>query len=168
MTTNRSSISTVRSLPAADQTTAVGFMRVHVETFTIETTARLQIVDLTERVSAIVRAFPLREGMGTLASMHTTCAVCLNEFQDALAADYEVFLKSLVDPGHPWRHNDPAQSDCDRANTGAHLQALLLGHNAAFQVSRGELALGRWQRILAVELDGPQTRTLRLSVMGVS
>jgi len=34
-------------------------------------------------------------------------------------------------------------------------------------VSRGDIVLGQWQRVLLAELDGPRARSLRLQVMGV-
>jgi secondary thiamine-phosphate synthase enzyme len=52
-------------------------------------------------------------------------------------------------------------------NADAHLRAMILGHSLTLQVSGGEVVLGQWQRILMAELDGPRSRTLRLSVMGV-
>jgi secondary thiamine-phosphate synthase enzyme len=66
-----------------------------------------------------------------------------------------------------WRHNDPAHSDCDRMNADSHLRAMLLGHTLTVQVSGGELVLGQWQRLLLAELDGPRTRTLRVTAMGI-
>jgi secondary thiamine-phosphate synthase enzyme len=53
-------------------------------------------------------------------------------------------------------------------NADSHLRALLLGHSLTVQVSGGEVVLGQWQRLLLAELDGPRTRTLRLSFMGIS
>jgi thiamine phosphate synthase YjbQ (UPF0047 family) len=42
-----------------------------------------------------------------------------------------------------------------------------LSPSVTLQISGGELVLGRWQRLLMAELDGPRTRTLRLQVMGI-
>jgi secondary thiamine-phosphate synthase enzyme len=92
----------------------------------------------------------------------------INEMQNALLDDYRAFLGTIVDSQHPWRHNDPAVSACDRSNADAHMRALLLSHSVSLQISGGEVVLGTWQRILAIELDGPRTRTLRLQVMGVA
>jgi secondary thiamine-phosphate synthase enzyme len=100
--------------------------------------------------------------------MHTTCTVFLNEFQPALVSDIKTYLERAVADDAPWRHNDPAQSDCDRQNAASHLRALLLGHGLNLQVSGGELVLGQWQRVLMAELDGPRVRTLRIQVMGVA
>lgn len=163
----RSSSTTVRSEPAAPATTASGLLIVKAETLTISTDKALQLIDLTDDVMARVRELGVREGTATLSSLHTTCAVFVNESQAALREDMEHFLEHVVDPARPWLHNDPQHSDCSRMNAGAHLRALLLCHNLTLQVSGGELVLGQWQRMLLAELDGPRERSLRLQVMGV-
>lgn len=165
---SRRSTATVRDQPVAASAAVSGAFRVHGETFTVETAKRLQIIDVTDRVMAMVRALGVREGLVHLFSMHTTCTLTINEYQRALVADMEAYLESAVDPNAPWLHNDPAHSDCDRQNAAAHLQALWLDHGLTLQLHAGEVVLGQWQRILLAELDGPRTRTLRLSVMGVA
>jgi thiamine phosphate synthase YjbQ (UPF0047 family) len=80
----------------------------------------------------------------------------------------EQFLQHLVDPATAWLHNDPKHSACERMNACAHLRALVMSPSVTLQISGGELVLGRWQRVLMAELDGPQARTLRLQVMGVT
>lgn len=164
----RSSLATVRSEPAAPVTAASGPLHVRAETLTITTDKTLQLMDLTNDVMARVVALGVREGTATLSSLHTTCAVFVNESQAALREDMEQFLQHVVDPATPWLHNDPEHSDCDRMNAGAHLRALLLNHSLTMQISGGELVLGQWQRVLVAELDGPRTRSLRLQVMGVA
>ena len=44
---------------------------------------------------------------------------------------------------------------------------MLLGTSEAIPVSDGELMLGTWQSVIMAELDGPQTRTVAVSVTGV-
>ncbi len=164
----RSSLTTVRSEPAASATSASGPLLVRAETLTLSTSKTLQLLDLTDEVMARVRELGVREGTATLSSLHTTCAVFVNESQAALREDMEQFLQHVVDPATPWLHNDPQHSDCSRMNAGAHLRALMLSHSLTLQVSGGELVLGQWQRVLVGELDGPRTRSLRLQVMGVA
>jgi secondary thiamine-phosphate synthase enzyme len=163
---SKSSIVTVREQPVADLASASGTMKVHGETLVIETDSRLHVEDLTDRVMAIVRAVGVREGMVNLFSMHTTCALLLNEFQTALLADMKQFLEHVVARDAEWLHNDPNHSDCDRFNADAHLRALLLGQSLTLQVSGGEVVLGQWQRVLMAELDGPRSRSIRVMVMG--
>ena len=137
------------------------------DTVTIQTGDRIELVDITEALEAFVIGAGAAEGVLSVWSLHTTCAVFINESQRALHADIKRALEQIVDRQTDWMHNDPAQSDCDRCNADAHLRAMLLGHSLTLQVSGGEIVLGQWQRVLAAELDGPRERTLRLQLLGV-
>jgi secondary thiamine-phosphate synthase enzyme len=164
---SKSSTATVRRQPVTETASATGTLRVHAETVVVPTDERTQIVDLTDQINAIVRRIGVREGLVSVCSMHTTCAVFINEFQMALRSDMKAFLEQVVDASAPWMHNDPAHSDCDRGNADSHLRAMFLGHGLTLQVTGGEVVLGQWQRILMAELDGPRPRTLRVQLMGV-
>ena len=163
----KGSTMTARTQPLPDALSASGALRVHAEAFTVATGQRIEVLDLTDQVMRLVRAQGVKEGLAHLFSTHTTCTLCVNEFQAALTQDFTTFLEQLVPREAGWRHDDPTQSDCERRNADAHLRALLLGHSLSLQVSGGEIVLGQWQRVLLAELDGPRTRTLRLQIMGV-
>jgi secondary thiamine-phosphate synthase enzyme len=145
-----------------------GGLVIHGENFVIDTHDRIEVVDLTDRVMDYVRAFKIREGLVTVWSMHTTCALFINESQRALIVDLKRFLEDIVARDRYYMHNDPEHSDCDRMNADSHLRATLLGHSLTLQISGGEVVLGQWQRILMAELDGPRARTVRVQVFGIS
>ena len=165
---SKSSTVTVRATPAGAAAAKTGALVVHADTITIETDERIQLIDLTDRLMALVRSSGVREGIVSVWSLHTTCAVFINEAQVALHADIKPVLEQMVARDAEWLHNDPDHSDCDRMNADSHLRALLLGHNLTLQVSGGEVVLGQWQRILMAELDGPRARSLRIQIFGVS
>jgi secondary thiamine-phosphate synthase enzyme len=164
----KSSTISARQTPAADVTLATGKLVIHAQALTVQTSDRVELVDITERVSSIVRASAVKEGLVSLWSLHTTCALFINENQSALHADIKQFLELTVSRSVKWMHNDPEHSDCDRNNADAHLRAMLLGHSMTMQVTGGELVLGQWQRVLAAELDGPRERSIRVQVQGVA
>ena len=93
---SKSSTVTVRDQPVADVTSVSGALTVHGETITVQTDSRVQVLDLTDRVMALVRCLRIREGIVNLFSMHTTCSVFINEFQTALLADIREFLEHVV------------------------------------------------------------------------
>jgi secondary thiamine-phosphate synthase enzyme len=164
--TRRSTV-TGRDTPVHGASTASGGMVVRADTLTIPTTERVQLVDLTDRLMTVVRESGVREGVVSLWSMHTTCALFINETQLALHADIRRFLDEIVSRDTKWLHNDPEHSDCDRMNADAHLRAMLLGHSLTLQVTLGEPVLGHWQRVLMAELDGPRERTVRVQILGM-
>ena len=159
---------TARDAPVAKVVSAAGGLVIHGETLDVETRDRIELIDITDRVMAYVRKAGVREGMVSLWSMHTTCTVFINESQKALDADIRKFLEDTVARDKYYLHNDPEHSDCDRQNADAHLRAMLLGHSLTMQISGGELVLGRWQRVILGELDGPRARTVRAQVWGIS
>jgi secondary thiamine-phosphate synthase enzyme len=166
---SKSSTVTVRGKPVEHMASAaVDGLTIHGETIVIQTDQRIELVDLTNRIMEFVRLFNVREGLVSIWSMHTTCALFINEFQTALLADIKQFLEQMVERDAEWLHNNPDHSDCDRMNADSHLRAMLLGHSLTLQVSGGEVVLGQWQRILMAELDGPRARSLRLQVWGIS
>ncbi|CAJ1433514.1 unnamed protein product, partial [Effrenium voratum] len=133
-----------------------------------------------------------REGVVHLISRHTTTALSINEDESRLREDIIAFLERLAPSDQAYKHNDlhlrPA-SDKDREaidrnwmsqgkgsledfmaqeprNAHSHLLAMLLGQSETIPVVGGELALGQWQSILMIELDGPRTRSVGVQVMG--
>jgi secondary thiamine-phosphate synthase enzyme len=159
------------SLKAPEQPTlevAAGNYRVASILARVSTEAREELYNLTRLAKDFVRSSGIQAGSLTIASLHTTCAIFINEWQDALVHDVKTYLGSLIRKEDYYRHNDPAWSDCDRHNADSHLRALMLGMNLTLQIWEGELVLGEWQSIIMVELDGPRERTLRLQAMGVA
>ena len=142
-------------------------MKVYNTSFTLATDERTEISDITKLVRDSVQQFAVTTGIALVNTLHTTCALFVNESQKALVEDIQRFLEDTVARDHYYRHNDPEHSDCDRANADSHLRALLLGHSLTLQISGGEVVLGQWQRLLMAELDGPRTRTIRVQVIGI-
>jgi len=165
---SKNSTISARQTPAADLKTTAGGLVIYAQTITVPTSERVQLVDLTDRIGSVVHSSGVSEGLVSIWSLHTTCAVFINENQSALHADIKQFLEQTVARHGKWLHNDPEHSDCDRNNADAHLRAMLLGHSMTLQVSGGEPVLGQWQRILTAELDGPRERTFRIQVQGVA
>ena len=166
---SKSSMVTSRATPLADGTTAAaGTMVVRGESLVVQTDERLELLDLSDRLMALVRASGVREGVVNVWSMHTTCALFISEFQAALLADIKGLLEKIVGRDEAWLHNDPAHSDCDRMNADSHLRSLLLGHSLTLQIAGGEIVLGQWQRVLMAELDGPRARSLRVQILGIA
>ncbi len=136
------------------------------ELMSLKTDERMQLVDITPRIVARVRRSAVRDGIALVSSMHTTLALFVNEFQDALLEDVRSFLELVAPRDAGWRHDDPRYSDCERRNADAHLRAALLGHALTLPVRDGELALGTFQSIIAAELDGPRPRALHVQILG--
>jgi secondary thiamine-phosphate synthase enzyme len=142
-------------------------LQMALETIYYKTCERLELINITKDLNEIVRKQGLKAGFVIVQSLHTTTAIFINEFQQALLDDIKSFLERIVGRIEYWRHNDPKLSECSRRNADSHLRAMLLGHTLSVPVRDGELALGNWQSIILAELDGPRDRAIHVQVLGV-
>jgi secondary thiamine-phosphate synthase enzyme len=140
------------------------------DTVTPRTQARRQFIDVTELVAERVRRSGIREGLVLVQSHHTTAAVVVNEDEPLLLGDFERLLDRLCPKDVPYDHDDLARrldtAEEERPNGASHCRSLLLGVAQTLHVSGGTLRVGRWQRLLLVELDGPRSRTVSIVVLG--
>lgn len=131
------------------------------------TNDKFELINATDRINEIVSKSGVKNGVVHLQSLHTTMAVFINEWQDALLHDFGTLLEQIVAKDKVWRHDDPAYSDCERQNAVSHLRGLMLGPSVSLQVRSAKVLLGTWQSIILAELDGPRSRSISVQVMGV-
>ena len=131
------------------------------------TNDRLQLINITDRINEIVQKSGVRDGIVHLQSLHTTTAVFINEWQDALLHDVRTFLEDIVCREQGWRHNDPEYSDCERQNADSHLRGMIMGQSLCLQVRNSSVLLGTWQSIILAEFDGPRSRSMSVQVSGI-
>ncbi len=131
------------------------------------TSERMQLINITDRINEIVHKSGVRDGLVHLQSLHTTTAVFINEWQDALLHDVRSFLDQMVTRDQGWRHNNPEFSDCERKNADSHLRGMLMGQTLCLQVRNSSVLLGTWQSIILAEFDGPRSRSVSIQVSGV-
>src|ERR671919_2987063 len=98
-------------------------MKVFTSSFTLSSEERTEVSDITKLVREAVQQFPISAGIALINTMHTTCALFINEFQSALIDDLKRLIERLVPERDGYRHDDPRFSDCERGNAHAHLRA---------------------------------------------
>ena len=136
----------------------------------VSTPKAFTVCDVTEDVGLLVRESGVLEGMITITSFHTTCALTVNENEVRLFDDIRNFFLTLVPPEASYKHNDlhlrvnipPDEPE----NAHSHLIAMLLGNSEVLVIHTGELVIGRYQSILLLEMDGPRERTLAVQILG--
>jgi secondary thiamine-phosphate synthase enzyme len=141
-------------------------MKVFSTSFTLQSEECTEVTDITKLVREAIQQFPVSAGVALINTLHTTCAVFINEFQSALIDDLKGLVERLVPERAGYRHDDPRYSDCERGNAHSHLRAALLGRSIALGISNGELSLGRFQSVIFAEFDGPRKREITVQVMG--
>src|SRR5258706_15906650 len=124
-----------------------------------KTSSPTQFVDITEQLRHEVHESGLRMGRIHLQSLHTTVGLAVNENEPLLLRDFESLLERLAPSGAGYEHDDFARRfDVplnEPINGHAHCRQLLLTGFTTVLVEEGELVLGRWQSVFAVELDWP-------------
>jgi secondary thiamine-phosphate synthase enzyme len=135
-----------------------------------ETSRATEFVDITELLRQEVRRAGMRMGRLHLQSLHTTLGLAVNENEPLLLRDFAKMLERFAPVGAGYEHDDFARrvdvSLDEPVNGHAHVRQLLLTGFATLLVEEGDLVLGRWQSIFAVELDGPRHRELAVQLDG--
>jgi len=127
---------------------------VRASTFRLRTRRHREILIVTREVNEALGKLTDSDGICTLFTPHTTCAVTVNENADPdVLSDVEKALEATI-PDVAFRHGE--------GNSDAHFLSALIGCSLSVPYERGRLILGRWQGIYFIELDGPRERELRL------
>ncbi len=133
----------------------------------IRTAEPIQFIDLTDIINTHLSEHGCDSGQVTVFSRHTTAAIKINEAEELLIEDFKAMLARLCPAGPGYNHNDMARrkppiAPDERPNAHSHLMHLLLSTSEHIPVIDGRLALGTWQRVFMVELDGPRDREVMI------
>jgi secondary thiamine-phosphate synthase enzyme len=126
------------------------------KTFTLRTAVREEIRLITAEVDKALGALTQDDGICTIVTPHTTCAISVNENADPdVPRDLTKALRAMI-PNVKFEH--------DEGNSDAHLLSMLIGTSLSWPYRKGKLVLGRWQGIYFIELDGPRQRDVTVYV----
>lgn len=125
----------------------------------IQTTTQTELIDITDRVRAVVKEYGIKDGICVISTRHSTGSIMINENERGLRNDILDMLEKLVPENDRYTHN---QID---NNAHAHLRAVLLGMSETVPVEDGHMVLGTWQSIFFVELDGPRKRSIDIKIV---
>jgi secondary thiamine-phosphate synthase enzyme len=123
----------------------------------VRSSRREELIDITDELQQRVRSSGVSDGTLTAWSLHTTCALTVNEgFDPDVADDIVAFMRRLVPQEAGFRH--------DEGNSDSHLKVAFFGPGLTLLIEDGRLLLGRWQRVFLCEWDGPRQRTIAFTV----
>lgn len=135
--------------------------------------ARLEFLDLTEELIRAVKDSGVTEGCAVAFCTHTTAVLVINEWEDGALEDFRARLEALVPDNVAYSHDDlerrtqNLQEGHERPNGRSHVAQMLIGGSShAIPVTSGKPMLGRWQRLMLIELDEPKERTVIFHVFG--
>ncbi|MEM4332505.1 MAG: secondary thiamine-phosphate synthase enzyme YjbQ [Candidatus Micrarchaeia archaeon] len=127
--------------------------------FSITTSSKIGIVDITEEVMRAVTGAKVDEGICVVYVPHATAGIIINEYEPNLKQDLLDMLQSIIREDSKYKHNTIDD------NASAHLRSALTGSSVVLPISGHKLMLGTWQRIQLCEFDGPRRRTVYVSVI---
>ena len=136
-------------------------MKVLTDYLWFNTRNRQEFVRITDDVAKIVDRSGVQEGMALVSAMHITSAVYVNDWENGLIHDFQVWLEQLAPAGLDYRHHQTGEDTAD-----AHLKRTLMGHQVTLPITAGKLDLGPWQRVFYGEWDGQRRKRLIIKVMG--
>ena len=123
--------------------------------FSLNTTAQMELVDITDAVQEIISEQDVSEGFCYLFNPHTTAGLTINEGADPdVKRDIIKAFQHIVPMHLDYRHRE--------GNSPSHVMASLMGSSLTLAIERGRLRLGTWQRLFFCEFDGPRTRTVHV------
>ncbi|MBI2546743.1 YjbQ family protein [Candidatus Woesearchaeota archaeon] len=144
-------------------------MKFYAETLRLDSTEKLDIMDITSEVNAILKASRVKQGLVTVFSKHTTTALRINENEPRLLQDLKLFLEQHAPSSGKYLHDDMDERDVpidEQVNGHSHLKQIMLGTSETIPVSNGKMQLGTFQSILFIELDGPRARNVSIHIQG--
>lgn len=124
----------------------------------VNTASLKEIVDLTERIQSVIQRAKMREGVCALFVAHTTAALTTGEIGEGTEQDLLEVAEQII-PSIRFRHaHDPSHA-------WSHMAASILGPSLTLPIVDGRLALGTWQSVMLVELDGPRERSVYVTLL---
>ena len=130
-----------------------------VATESLDTSARSQMIEVTEAVRQLVAREKVSDGMVIVYVPHTTAAVTINENADPdVKHDMLAKLETLIPQRESYyRHGE--------GNSDSHVKTSLVGNSVTVLVEGGKLVLGTWQGIQFCEFDGPRRRDVVIKLV---
>ncbi len=136
-------------------------MKIHTDYMTVHTKKSREFMNITPNVKFAMEKSGIREGIILVSTLHTNCAVFVNDEEPGLLQDVDEWLEKLAPRRDDYKHGSKFGS-----NAGVHLQSLLAHHQVVVAISDGKLELGPWQQVIYAELDGLRPKRILIKVLG--
>ena len=131
--------------------------------FTLSTKGFTDIIDITDKVSKIVRDSKVKEGICLISSPGSTAGITTIEYEEGLIEDLKRILEKIAPMSEDYEHCKK-WGDC---NGYAHIRSALLKPFLAVPVENGKLVLGTWQQIILIDFDNrSREREVMVKVVG--
>jgi secondary thiamine-phosphate synthase enzyme len=133
------------------------------EYLTFNTDTRRAFINITPLVRRIIEKSTIKEGLCLINAMHITASVFINDDEEGLHSDYDVWLERLAPhaPIDQYRHNETGEDNAD-----AHLKRQIMGREVIVAITDGKIDFGPWEQIFYGEFDGRRSKKVLVKVIG--
>ena len=137
-------------------------MIVFTEYLFFNTKKRQEFIRITDEIATIVKKSAIQEGTVLVSAMHITSGVYVNDWEDGLIHDFQVWLEKLAPSGLDYRHHQTGEDNAD-----AHLKRTIMGHQVTLPITGGALDLGPWEQVFYAEFEGQRKKRVVVKAMGI-
>ena len=131
--------------------------------FSIHLAEEFGHADVTRELEKLVRESGVRNGVLTVQMLGSTGAITTIEYESGVLSDLRRALDRLAPAGGDYAHN----ARWGDGNGFSHVRSALLKTSLSIPVVDGELALGTWQQVVAINLDNrDRVRELIVVILG--
>lgn len=133
------------------------------EEIVISTQGNCDIVNITDKTSAIINKSAVKNGIVTVFAVGSTAGLTTIEYEPGLLKDIPKFLDKIIPTVGGYKHNDTWGD----GNGHSHLRSALIKTSLTIPLVNSEMTLGTWQQIIFIDFDNrPRTRRIAVQVMG--
>ena len=127
-----------------------------------EVPARRGFVNITPQIEKCLAESQISEGLLLCNAMHITASVFINDDEQGLHHDYDVWLEKLAphEPVEQYRHNGYED------NADAHMKRQVMGREVVVAITEGRLDFGTWEQIFYGEFDGRRKKRVLVKIIG--
>lgn len=136
-------------------------MKIYTEYININTSNRIDFVNITEEVQKIVDKSEVKEGIVLINPMHITASVFVNDNESGLLRDFKEWLEKLAPQKFNYKHHQTGED-----NGFSHLWRTIMGRESSVAITNGQLDFGTWETIFYGEFDGKRNKKILIKVLG--
>jgi secondary thiamine-phosphate synthase enzyme len=124
---------------------------------------RRDYINITDQVESLVQQSGVQNGLCLVNAMHITASVYINDAEDGLIQDYDVWLETLAPhaPTTQYKHNRTGEDNAD-----AHMKRQIMGREVVVAITNGKLDFGPWEQIFYGEFDGLRRKRVLVKIIG--
>lgn len=125
---------------------------------TIKTRKKREVIDITDQLEKVLAKVDHgTSGVCHVLVLHTTAALTTADLDPGTDLDMLDAFEAMI-PKLRYRHPHNPEHVPD------HILSALVGTSVALPFANRQFVLGTWQRVVLIELDGPQEREIAVTI----